>query len=80
MFMIRIFFISKMLIPSPISMMPPTLVSPRMISSVKKLPAYPASRVSDAWKMKRGAAAIATPTPKAEASSMAEKKSISDLV
>ena len=44
-FMMRSFLISRMFIPSPISNIPPTLVSPRIISSVKKLPAYPASRV-----------------------------------
>ena len=43
--MIRSFFISRILIPSPISKIPPTLVRPCIISGVKKVPAYIANRV-----------------------------------
>ena len=69
-----------MLIPNPISNMPPVEVRPRIISSVKKVAAYLANRVREAWKMKSGMADITTPAPNAEASSMAEKKSMNDLV
>lgn len=55
-------------------------VNPKMISSVKKNAAYLASSVIVAWNMSKGRAEKTTPTPKAEARRIAEKKSIRDLV
>jgi len=43
--MMRSFFISRILIPSPISRIPPTLVRPCTISGVKKVLAYMANSV-----------------------------------
>lgn len=79
-FIIRSFLISRILIPNPINKTPPTLVSPSMIDGVKNVPKNMAIIVSAPWNKSKGMAETTTPKPNAEASKIAEKKSINDLV